>query len=37
MQRKRGSKKKLHREQKEQAGFSSPWDGRDLFLTTRQA
>jgi hypothetical protein len=36
MQRERGAKK-LQREQKEQAGFSLPWDRAGLFLTARQA
>ena len=35
MQRERGKKKKLQREQKEQAGFSLPWDRTGLFLITR--
>ena len=30
-------KKKLQREQKEQAGFSLPWDRTGLFLIARQA
>jgi hypothetical protein len=36
MQRERGKKKKLQRE-KEQAGFSLPWDRAGLFLIARQA
>jgi hypothetical protein len=30
-------KKKLQREQKEQTGFSLPWDRTGLFLIARQA
>jgi hypothetical protein len=33
----RGKKEKLQREQKEQAGFSLPWDQTGPFLITRQA
>jgi hypothetical protein len=37
MQRERGKKKKLQREQKDQTGLSLPWDRTVLFLITRQA
>jgi hypothetical protein len=37
MQRKRGKRKKLQREQKEQVGSSLAWDRTSLFLIARQA
>jgi hypothetical protein len=37
MLRERGKRNKMQREQKEQAGFSLPWDSTSLFSTARQA